>query len=470
VFITGSSVDQFWLSQVQQQYGTKTTSITQTQMLQQFKSVVSDSTGHVKLIIYDSNDPLAPMQMNMAVALAGVYQALPVGSSYLSTVQQAYGASNTVTLYDLRGQFSTKLAGYQWLWNTIGGSVSKTLLTISPSSETGWVDYSTEFKSFVFDFGTTSALTSSETTLTNTILSAYPAGTPVLGAFGLGGETSTIETLSQHQMYDIPNSGVSDISTFSGYPNAVNLKQVPSGNTVTYSSSKVYVLFAYSQGNALGYEYSGNLGTWQSVDPSTGVPYISELPEGWQTSPIMAELMPPVMHYYYGTMTRDTSFMSGASGGAGYVHPGSLPNLGSYLSLCNTLNANVGINEMFLVIGSGGGPSSRTSIYQSYVADSNPASMFVRGTSGAQVISGTPVFTVTITAPATDSPSTVSSTVSQIEQSASSSHFVFVFMDAANPGQAFVKSVMGQLPSNYVFLRPDDFTHTYDLANGLSYP
>src|SRR5207253_10025454 len=131
VFITGGTVDQFWLSYITQQYGTKTVSITQTQMLQQFKSTVSDSNGHVKIVLYDSNDRLAPVQMNMAVTLAGVNQALPVSSANLATVQSAYGgASNLLTLYDLRNQYTDKVTAYQWLLSIVGTSVTKNFLTI----------------------------------------------------------------------------------------------------------------------------------------------------------------------------------------------------------------------------------------------------------------------------------------------------------------------------------------------------
>jgi hypothetical protein len=232
----------------------------------------------------------------------------------------------------------------------------------------------------------------------------------------------------------------------------------------------VYVMFSFSQGNALGYEYGANLGSWQAVDPATKVPYRSEIPEGWQTSPLMAELMPPVMKYYYQTMTPDTSFMTGASGGAGYVHPGSLPNLNAYLAVCNTLNSNVGIDEMFLVTGNVGWSSGRNAIYNSYISSSHPAALFLRGIQDPQVLSGTPIFQVQVKAPASGTSADISNTVTQIKQAATSTRFVFVFMDASNPGQAFIKSVMGQLPSNYVFLRSDDFVHTFDIANGLSYP
>src|ERR1700730_10732149 len=147
IFVTTSSQDRDWLATLQQMYGTKSQSISMNQLLQQFKSYVADSSGNVKIVIFDSNDPLFPMQVNMATTLAGVYSALPVSSSDLSTLQSIFGSKLNI-LYDLRGQFSSKVNGYSWLWNLVGSQVTKQFMVMAPDGRAPLTDYIVEFKAF----------------------------------------------------------------------------------------------------------------------------------------------------------------------------------------------------------------------------------------------------------------------------------------------------------------------------------
>ena len=92
IFAITTSDDQSWLQYTAKYYGLSYQNESTTQILQQFASYVEDSNGNVKIVLYDSNDPIFPTQVNIARTLAGVYSALPVPSDALSTIQSIFGS------------------------------------------------------------------------------------------------------------------------------------------------------------------------------------------------------------------------------------------------------------------------------------------------------------------------------------------------------------------------------------------
>src|SRR3984893_12906280 len=250
IFLTTNSGDKGWLQYLGQTYGIKSQTISASQLVQQFKSYVTDSSGNIKIIVFDSNDALFPMQVNIATTLAGVYTALPVSSSDLSTIQSLFGSKINI-LFDLRGKFTDKVAGYSWLWNLVGSQVTKQFIVMAPEGKVPLTDYIVELKAFDFEFCCVSAgqhatLTASEQSLADRIFANYAPLTPVLGFFGLGGESATINYLSLHGMSATSSDEASDLSVYSGLPDLTNLHQVAQ-NSIAYNPSKVYVLWQFTQ-------------------------------------------------------------------------------------------------------------------------------------------------------------------------------------------------------------------------------
>ena len=468
IFLSHSANDKSWLDFSTQQYGLKTQSISQTSALQTFKSVVTDGSGKVKIVLYSSNDPIAPAQLNMARTLAGVYGALPVSSSELKSVQSVFGSSDIDTLYNLQGMFTDKVSAYTWLWNTVGASVTKSVVAISPGGDLGLTDYIVEHSVFVFDFSQTT-MTSQQSAEATKILSNYKQGTPVVGFFGLGKEPQTISFLSPLGFYMIPCDQVSNLSFFSGLPEATNLQQASPSGPVTYSKSKIYLSIQFSQGNSLQYLLGANKDMWTAVD-SQGTPIRSELPETWQINPVAAELAPPILEYWYQTMYPDDYFIASTSDGAGYVHPDQLPNLASYLSLANQFNANANLNEMIIATGTNTN-QVHTSLYQQIVADApSTTAIFCKVPHNVDPVevSGVPVFSMTYKAPqqSTWTTSDITSAVKSINSLANSGQFIWVYMDAQNPGPSFLLALVKALGSNYVPLRADQFAEVYQQSIG----
>ncbi len=376
-------------------------------------------------------------------------------------MESVYGSSNVDTLYNLEGMFSNTVTAYSWLWTQVGGSVTKSAVAISPGG-TGLTDYIVEHSMFVFEFSTTT-MTSSESTEATKILSNYKQGTPVFGFFGLGVETNTIDFLSPLGFYMIPCDQVTNLSFYSGLPEAINLQQAPPPSPVTYSPSKVYITIQYSQGNSIEYLFGANMQMWTETD-SKGNLIRSELPESWQINPVAAELAPPIIEYWYKTMTPDDYFLSSTSDGLGYVHPDQLPNMAAYFNLADQFNANVNLNEMIMVTGTNTN-KVQTSLYQQIVADASVTAIFSKLPHNANPVEalGVPVFSMTYKAPqkTTWTNADVTTAVKAINSLASSTKFIWIYMDAVNPGPAFLLALVKALGSNYVPLRADQFTSVY---------
>jgi len=464
IFVITRSDDAFWLQFCAKTYGTSYVESSSQAVLKEFENYVQDPNGHVKVILYADDDPIYPAQVNMALTLAGVYGALPVALSNLSTIQQIYGASNVDIIQDLSGRFSDKLSAYSWLWNAVSSNVTRRVVSLSPSAGFGLNDYLVEFRSFIFEFNSSSSLlTTAESSFASTVFSNYPPDTPVLGFFGLGGEVKTVSFLSQWQMLMFPGEKVADLSFYSGLPEPTNLSQIPSLTTPTYDPSKTYVLFSFTQGNSLGFDLYFNSELWDQNDTVSGEPLRAEIPEAWQINPSAVELAPQMVTYYYETMTPNDSFYGGASGGAGYVHPDQLPDLEAYLNLSKAFSTNLGLNVYFLIQSQ---TTFEPSLYQEYVTDLAPAGILIKQPQGTTptTVGSVPVISVTLEAPNTDSftQADVNATVSSIQQHAVGSHFIFVFMPAHNPGVPFIKEVLSGLGLSYVPVRVDQFFSLYE--------
>jgi len=264
---------------------------------------------------------------------------------------------------------------------------------------------------------------------------------------------------------------MADLSFYSGFPNSAPLSQTAAA-PITYDPGKVYVLVEFSQGNSLSYDAGANVPLYNQTDPSTGVPYRAEIPETWQINSFMAELMPPVVDWWYSQASPDVSFMTGASGN-GYVHPEGLPDLDQFMAQSASFNEYADIHDYFIIVANASQPLD-PGLVSSMVADAGPGSiqaLFLKQSvpPADSLIDGLPVFSEPVRSvdTSTYTPTDVSNAVAAIEGAApASGGFVTFFMAATNPGLPYVKDVAAGLPSNYVLVRADQFADLYLQASG----
>ena len=368
---TPNGHDQFWLNQVQSQYSIQASDpIREDAFLSANMAdyVTDKESGKIKVAVYEDGD-CDPAQKNLAVTVAGVYDALPIGASELPAFQALLASSGGLQMtssfarqnFDMTAKPwtaakdpagaaypDTRLGMYRWLWDLTNSSVTKEFMVLQPNllSE-AILDYYVAQRAFVFEFsGLTSAPTCStvaspvfewsddaaygqQTWASNTLIPAYKGSgstywKPVLGAFGLGsGEIDTATFVSTHQKFLSVGTDVANLTVYSGFPAVGPLKQKGSarltGGTLAYDPTKTYVYWTFTQGDALGYVAKDVLDFWNVTDPSTGKLYRSELPTTWFISTYAAELMPPMVTYYYSGQLSNTYFLPG-TGGAGYIN------------------------------------------------------------------------------------------------------------------------------------------------------
>ncbi len=459
IFLVSQTDDESWLSYLESNYGVSVQQSTATAMIQQFASYVENSNDQVKIIEFNANDPLFPLQVNLAKTLAGVYTALPVSSSDLPTIQKMFG-SNIDILYNLNGMFTNDLTAYTWLWNLVGSSVTKSFLSLEPAGRVSLTDYEVEWKAFVFSFSETTAPTSQEASFAASVLSNYPQNTPVLGSFGLGGEENTVGFLSEHGALMILSDTATDLSVYSGFPTATNLQQ-SSTTSITYDKSKTYVMFLQTQGDGINYDMYYNWDHWTAIDPTTNQPYRDEVASSWQINPILAEVAPPIITRWYQTEGALQSFVSSPSGGGGYVYPNDLPDEAAWLSTAKGLDQNANLEVQFEI------DATTTSELQTYISGTSPQAVLLWQNNGhaPETVSGIPVFYSSFWADpkaATFTSADVSSQVSEIKSfTAQGVHLVYVIMRANNPGLSEVQAIMNQLGSNYVDVNAAQFVSLY---------
>jgi hypothetical protein len=504
IFYIGNSLDSTYLNMTAQEYSLNTMRLSTQQALEKFiPGYVSETNGSINVVVFDSNELAGDYywETNTARTIAGVTDALPIGSSQLAQFEAWF--PNTNVLYNLTspticsGCAETSagaVAGYQWAWNTFGPETTRQFFTLSPYGRPMGGDYEVEFKSFVWsmcdpDVATGCTFDASQQAIASTILNAYPAGTVAMGFFGLGGEACsdcTISLLSERGMIQDNSELSTNLSFYSGLPplHNVNQPQAAMDQGPSYNKSMTYVMWSFSQGDADTYEFYTTQRIYQEIDPATGVPFRDEIPVNIQLKTVMAQTAPPVLSLYYDDPNSLADFMSAPSGGAGYQHMEVMSGgtgVGSeywYAQLSKSLDSNVGVNNIFLIWGPGGGTNQELEQFISNWGNPSPSAIFMWAPQGhAPMIcnaascgttlaaGGLPVMYASFWQPncqyagvGSGNTCSVSSTVSQI---IASGQFVYIIMNTQYPGYQFIHDVMQALGSGYQAVNSQQFACIY---------
>lgn len=103
----------------------------------------------------------------------------------------------------------------------------------------------------------------------------------------------------------------------------------PKPSVTRLDRSKYYLIYQSNEGDTIKNAYA--LGSWLSSQRGS-------VPISWGVDPLIAEYTPGLWGYYVDTATDQDHFF-GATGGVGYTHPWSLPDLRSYAELVRDLHA-----------------------------------------------------------------------------------------------------------------------------------
>lgn len=466
IYVQSTPQDLTWLKFAVSIFGSlglKYQTSTVSSLMLKFSNVVSTTDGKYNLIEYASDDPLFPLQSNIAKTLSGVYSALPVSSADMATVSRIYSGKVNV-LYDLSSMgFTSKLDGYSWLWNLTRNQVNTQVLASSPNGRYQLTDYIVEFKLYEMEFGAGS-ISSQDQAFVESVLSSYPALTWVLGMFGFGGEVQTINLVSSYgdlfQVLDL----VPNMSFWSGMYDIAGLTQ-STPTYITYQKGDTYVSFAYTQGDAYPFDFYGNLPKWDQVDPNTHMPYRYEVPVTFQLNPVLADMASPILIYWFDTMGSSDYFITGPSGGA-YVHPDQMGQYEqAYLAYAGQADQQNGFNGLFVILGTPDQSNLQKvsnefggTLNAMYLWQDNGHAFYVFNNDVPAIY---PAFWIS------DKNASVSKTVSEIEAlSSRGTHFLSVEMNTNAPDLGFVKQVLDDLPSQYIGVRADQLASVYLQSTG----
>ena len=101
---------------------------------------------------------------------------------------------------------------------------------------------------------------------------------------------------------------------------------------------RIYVTFVISDGSGINYNLDHLRYQWE--DEARG-----NVPIGWTTSPLLAELAPAVVEWYFGNATDNDYFMA-APTGIGNMYPTSYPNLSAYTEITKSYMDSMDLAEI----------------------------------------------------------------------------------------------------------------------------
>lgn len=150
--------------------------------------------------------------------------------------------------------------------------------------------------------------------------------------------------LSANGLRLVPSHLSSNFSFHSKLPARGALAQRhASPEKVKLERDKIYLCFTLSDGDQLVLNNTAQLGNWRRRERGM-------VPFNWETQPLLAEIAPALLEFYFETMKEKDYLLAGPSG-AGYVIPPILKNRRKYLEISVNACARAGIRAATSYIG-----------------------------------------------------------------------------------------------------------------------
>jgi hypothetical protein len=230
------------------------------------------------VVVYDDAQPDT---MNLATTIAGGQKALVTSASLLPRLTSA--PYNLPILADLRGQFSSKLAVYQSLFNNQWPGVThKVLIGLNPAAHKAALrEYAVALGAAVVWLD---PRVPAESTLLNSFLSSMGAGAVYMGWWPE--EASGVDAASKRGIATVASDWSTNLTIHSGTSRNVGTKPVPPKPAL---QNKIYVAFVLSDGDNLQFVEHLMRKLWNNADRG-------RVPIGWTLSPAMLDAMPGALN------------------------------------------------------------------------------------------------------------------------------------------------------------------------------
>jgi len=265
------------------------------------------------LVVYD---PRRPESVNIATTYAGIHDAVIAGPDTATNLAARsgrpvlldYGSSNW-TSFDAIGAYDRAM-------RELYPQSDHDLLAILPPDQDALRDYLVASRTFVFYEPQGVLATPLEIASTLRILHATPRGIPILGWFRsptLTEENAFIQLASSEGKFVLGTEATPNLSALTafGRNTAYTQGQSPLANLTL--QDRIYAVVAVADGDNLDFVAHRMKEMW--ADPARGT-----FPVAWSLDPLVADLAPPYMEYFYGSASSVDRFVAGPSG-AGYLYP-----------------------------------------------------------------------------------------------------------------------------------------------------
>ncbi len=267
-------------------------------------------------------DPRLPASVNVATMLAGVEDRLLVTPNLLDQAQEQIPATLQQETVDLRSfGWKSNLDAYRWFYERHWNRLSQRMCAILSPHALSLRDYVVAFKLPLFWLP--EYFSEEEGMFVKEYLMKLPPNIPCLGwpSYPIGkdpgvGEEMGVVIVNQSAKFEVCSSfervsrGASNMTLHSG--TSVRLTQPKPLPAPKLDSSKIYITFIRTDGDSPDFYRENYRLLWE--DPDRG-----HFPIGWQQSPLLVELMPDILDWYYHHATPNDRFVNSVTG-IGYLH------------------------------------------------------------------------------------------------------------------------------------------------------
>jgi len=328
----------FLLPFLEGRYGVHLTPIDINSFLSGFSSLASG------LVVYN---PAVPDSVNVATVIAGIDSYLLVDPASVDTVS---GLTGLKVQLDLREKPWAGLGGiqlYRKSFQEFYAFCNPNLLAILPPDQLGVRDYLIAAKVWAFHLLPGPFSSQENIDFIDEVLAATPHDIPILGWFEmptLTEENFLIQQASRYGKFFVGGEFVPNLSCLSalGPPELLRQKRtIPPPPTL--ADDGIYVNFAVPDGDNLDFVSGKMHDLWQ--DGARG-----SVPITWSISPLLVDLAPSLLDYYYFSASGSDSFVAAPSG-SGYIYPGFTPgdDLREYLERAKRKMVSADLDTIWLL-------------------------------------------------------------------------------------------------------------------------
>ncbi|MHA1271070.1 MAG: GxGYxYP domain-containing protein [Candidatus Helarchaeota archaeon] len=457
LFLIYRDSDLFWLNQLKQLNG-----INYTFFNSSFLDLITLYNNSISgLVIYDYN---FIDTVNVATFLSGINNCISIDENLINNLS-SIGITNVK--YDLRNSFSSKINLYSWAWNNFNQFATKKMICSLDPEKSYFRDYVVATKMFAFYLSGGPFGPKQEIDLFKYFLSQYPENIPIFGWFtdpgGALGEYESVKILSKFGKYSLC-AAIPDLTVFSSIKYSELKQKKNNSSSVNINlENKIYVTVVVSDGDNVNYCSDRLLEYWQ--DSNRG-----EVPVGITLEPAMFKLFPTCLDYYYKSANESQYFIAGPSG-AGYCYVDLNPSFPKYLNQTKYAMDKADMRQVWLLNGYEGyqlqysnsiidaytSPNlNLTGIYLNY--HDFPAEL-------NYVSNNVPIFQSIFV----ERENEIIGKLMTIKSVSNGPVFVFIGFWAWDFSFTKLKNVVTQLGTDFVFLRPDQFTTLYLESQSILY-